>query len=254
MNSFGKINIIIDATYQIFCVTILICLTSCTTKCFNNNYDTAILNDFYAINAHISFDCIRNRSNDIIKDIKTIGVTDLRLDVYWYWDDETYNLDKNDKAVYDAVQNGLTLVLNLCQVPDKFDEGSIKKWENRIRFYAERYNGKTIIPANSEHPEFKAKVVYWEIMNEPEIAAQKNNISVPLLFDMIKRASRVLRESRGNSEIHIVLSALCYINEFTISLLQHKDKEGLSLDSLIDICNVHIYLDKDFEFVSRIQD
>lgn len=226
-----KIKILIPA------VIILFVTVSIFANGVSNERNTPIANNAMGINAHLSFDCSINFTEDLCKCIKEAGIKSIRFDVYWSYKDFLFQEKVCDKVLYFASKYNIDVLLNFPQMDYNLKNEKKEKWIETLVYYAKRYNGVTKVKV--EDSDTVITVNNFEILNEPDINHKKKALSIKETYNLIKESSIAIKGVRKNAKI--VLPGLSSRDESTKQLLNYRDSNGYTLAHYCDVFNVHIY-------------
>jgi hypothetical protein len=196
------------------------------------------------MNAHLTFPCSINHIDELCKSMADAGVSMVRLDLYWSPKNMYYQRRDFDRAAYYVTKYGMSIELNMPQIPLNIDNNTLTKWSEVIGYYAKRYDGNTVIDiGNGEEPR-KICIRHFEIMNEPE-HWQNSGLSVELFYKYVKLATETIRKVRQQGDALIVLPGISNQCSYNERLLEYRDSDGKGLKDYIDIWNFHYYSTKE---------
>ena len=210
------------------------------------------LSSAMGMNAHLGFDCSRKFIEELCLSMKEAGVQYVRLDVYW--EEENWLKQKKviDKSVYYADKYGLQILLNFPQILEKKDSAYLNGWLDMLKFYANRYDGKTPIGIEGEIDVRNVKVDFFEPMNEPDLNEKKMKLGIPVFFDVMAQAYKSIKSVR--SDAFVVMPGMTNNNDITRRLLTYKSPDGLVMSDIVDVTNIHFYIDKQAKYMAFLDD
>lgn len=206
-----------------------------------NNYSDIKVTQALGMNAHLTFSCSNQYMDELCKSMSEIGVEIVRLDIYWSENDMLLRQELYDKAAYYVTKYGMEVEFCMPQIPLDKDEAFLDKWCATIRYYAERYDGNTVIDISNGDEPRGIRINYFEIMNEPE-GQRRNGLTVDYYFKLLKMSSNVIRRCRSDAKV--VMSGLCFNGKFNKELFAYHDNDGKTVADFIDILNFHYYSDQ----------
>lgn len=239
-----SLNRITEKLFCFFILTILILTLSiqnfyCKER-VQSEVPTSLAENPWGMNVHLGFNCTKPHAEEIFKAIKKIGISCVRVDVYWWYDNMFMQKDHCDYAMWLADKYNIDILLVFPQLPNRTDDTFLKEYAGMFEYYCSRYNGKTPIVIKGEQTPRYPKIKYVEPCNEVEYHYRSEKVNVAQTFLLMKTAAQAIHSS--DSTIKVVLPGMSSAHsEFLDSLLLSNDSEGHGLFEYFDIFNIHDY-------------
>ena len=78
-------------------------------------------------------------------------------------------------------------------------------------------------------------------MNEVDFVYDQGKITLEEAFMLTRKSAEAVREARPESDVRVVLAGICSFSLFVKKFLNYKDKDGVSLNDLVDVVSYHDY-------------
>ena len=202
----------------------------------------------WGMNAHLTFDNSRDNIENLCKSLAECGVSIIRVDVYWWYENMFMQKEYCDRAVYYADKYGLEVLINFPQLPNRTDDKFVEEWLDMIKTYVHRYDGKTKITVSGETGARYPTVKYFEVFNEVEINGKTQHLSVRDVFKLIKESSNAIHDIGLRERPVVIFPGLGNFNDFMKELFEYEEN-GKRIVDFIDVVNVHSYEPKTEGFI-----